>query len=362
LIAANPEGPIENNVTRIFKLREPTQKTSVKPRFNIKRAGDFASGPFPGWWIKDLLPKAELAVIYGESSAGKSFFLIDAVFAIALGKTWRGLAVKQGRVVYICAEGKAGFRKRLRAYSQHNAINLDDVPLGVIDEAPNLLQQDDKAIAEQVHAWGGADIIVFDTLAQSTPGGNENGSESMGKALEHCKRLHNVTGALIILVAHTGKDASKGVRGWSGIKGATDVQIEVVRTGDHRLVKISKQKDDKDGNEFGFRLNTVMIGQDEDGNEVTSCVVEHTSIISRCDQKNEPRTAKQKLVLSVAGNLINLDKGPVSISELIETCINTIPRGELGKCDNRRRDLTRALEALAAANLIDTSTGHVTLK
>lgn len=344
-----------------FRLRRAAKDTVAEPKFSIIPAGTFAAGPLPGWVIKDVLPKAELAVIYGESSAGKTFALVDMVCAIARGEQWRGLAVKQGRVIYVCAEGNAGFRKRLRAYSQHHGVDLNTVPLGVIDKAPNLLQDDDKHIAKQVEAWGGADVIVFDTLAQSTPGANENGSESIGKALQHCKRLHNATGALIILVAHSGKDPSKGVRGWSGIKGATDVQIEVVRAGDHRTLKIGKQKDEKDGAEFGFRLGTVLVGQDEDGNDVTSCVLEHTASLPAAEKKRQPRTAKQALVLRVARELLDRDNGPVSVNDLVDACVGKVEHVH-GKCDNRRRDLTRALEALVDANLMDTSTGYVNLQ
>jgi len=346
----------------IKQPRHAGQKPWVRRKFSITPAGIFASGPFSGWIIKNLLPKAELAVVYGESGAGKSFVMIDVTCAIARGVKWRGMAVRQGRVVYICAEGKTGFRKRLRAYGQHHGVDLDKIPFGVIEDAPNLLQQDDKAIAEQIDAWGGADIIVFDTLAQSTPGANENTSESIGKALEHCKRLHNVTGALIILVAHAGKDPSKGVRGWSGIKGATDVQIEVVRNGNQRALKVGKQKDEQDGDEFAFTLSPVVIGKDEDGDDVTSCVVEYIESAPRTERKNGPRNFRQKLVLHVAQELIELSQGRVAVSDLIERSVNKIPRSEHGKCDNRRRDVTRALEALAAADLIDTSTGYVNLK
>ncbi|WP_156328075.1 AAA family ATPase [Massilia sp. WF1] len=282
--------------------------------------------------------------------------------AIARGHSWRGITVKQRRVVYIVAEGVKGFRARLRAYSQRHGIDLDTVPFVVVTEPPNLLQQDDKALAASVKAWGGADIIIFDTLAQSTPGANENTSEGIGKALAHCKRLHRVTGAMIVLVAHTGKDASKGVRGWSGIRGAADVQIEVVCHGDQRAIKIDKQKDGKDGNEFGFRLEEVVIGQNDDGDDVTSCVVEHLMTMPVAARKKEPQSRNQALILRIASELLRSGKGPVSERDLIEACVSQMPRKESAGCDNRRRDLARAFMGLVAANLIDTRAGHVELK
>lgn len=335
---------------------------AAKPKFSIAQAGTFAAGAAPGWMIKGVLPKAELAVVYGESGAGKSFVLIDMMGAIARGVEWRGMRVKQGRVVYVCAEGMAGFRKRLTAYGQHHGVDLNEIPLGVISDVPNLLSHDDKAIAKQVEAWGGADVIVFDTLAQSTPGANENASDGMGKALEHCKRLHVATGALIILVAHSGKDSSKGVRGWSGIKGAADVQIEVVRAQDHRAIRLDKQKDDKDGEEFGFKLHTVAIGEDEDGEDITSCVIEHTAAVPKAERKREPRSDKHKLVLRMAKELVEVGDDQVAVNVLIEACVGQMLHDPSKKIDNRRRDVARALEALVGANQIAIADGYVSLQ
>jgi hypothetical protein len=50
----------------------------------------------------------------------------------------------------------------------------------------------------------------------------------MGLALSHCKHIYEVTGAIVLLVHHSGKDAAKGARGWSGIRAAADTEIEIV--------------------------------------------------------------------------------------------------------------------------------------
>jgi hypothetical protein len=76
-----------------------------------------------------------------------------------------------------------------------------------------------------------------------------------------------------LAVHHAGKDASKGSRGWSGIKAAADAQIEVLRHEDgQREIHLEKMKDGEDGVRFGFKLETVEIGTDEDGDRITSCV------------------------------------------------------------------------------------------
>ncbi len=105
-------------------------------RFRVKPAAEFAAGRPPQWLIKDILPKAGLAMVYGESGAGKTFFVFDMVATIARGVDWRGRKVKKGRVIYVAAEGVGGFRKRLNAYASHHEISLNELDVGIIDDAP----------------------------------------------------------------------------------------------------------------------------------------------------------------------------------------------------------------------------------
>jgi hypothetical protein len=114
-----------------------------------------------------------------------------------------------------------------------------------------------------------------DTFAQVTPGANENAGEDMGMALRNARVIRDATGAMVILVHHSGKDASRGARGWSGIKGAADVEFETMRVEgtDTRLLRVSKQKGGLDNLEWGFTLETVMLGEDSDGDPITSLVV-----------------------------------------------------------------------------------------
>ena len=322
-------------------------------RFQVLQAGEFAGRAPLSWLVKGFLPKAQLAVLYGESGAGKTFAVLDLVAAVARGvDQWRGHRVKPTRVAYIVAEGVAGFQSRLEAYSRHNGVDLASLSLGVIADAPNLLAHDDKLVAKQVLAWGGAGLIVVDTLAQTTPGANENSGEDMGKALAHCRRLHQATGALILLVHHSGKDAARGARGWSGLKAAADVEIEVLREGDHRSMRVSKLKDGSEGQELPFKLVPIVLGLDEDGDEVTSCVVEHVEHVPVHQRRGEAKGAVQKLVVRVLHELMGLDAGPVLITDLLDQSVQQMVPPEQGKRDNRRRDVGRAVDSLVAANVL----------
>lgn len=333
-------------------------------RFRVQSAVEFSHRVAQRWIIKGVLPAAGLCVLYGESSSGKTFFALDMVGAVARGAEWRGKRVQQGRVAYVVAEGVGGFRDRLDAYARHHGIDLATFQFGVIPDSPNLLEKADvKDLLLALAVYGKPDIVVVDTLAQSMPGGNENAGEDMGRVLAHCKAIHRATGALVVLIHHSGKDAARGARGWSGLRGAADVQIEIVRSGDARAAVIDKQKDGGgEGDEYAFKLVPVTIGRDEDGDDTTSCVLSHVDSVPRSERKKEPKGDKQKLVLKLAHEMLDLGDDSLNVTALVEAAVNQIPKDEEARCDNRRRDVLRAIESLIVANQMTVANGSVVLQ
>ena len=67
---------------------------------------------------------------------------------------------------------------------------------------------------------------------------------------------------------------TRGQRGWSGLKGAMDAQLEVTKLATHCVVSVVKLKDGAgEGTQYPFKLDEVLLAIDEDGHPVTSCVV-----------------------------------------------------------------------------------------
>lgn len=308
------------------------------PRFEIISLTDFGSGPPPEWIVKNWIPRAGLGIVYGESGAGKSFVLLDLAMHIAMGKKWNGQRVRQGRVIYVCAEGQAGFRNRIRAYCQQHGIDPATVPIGVIADVPNLLLQDHQLLAERINEWGGADVVIIDTLAQTTPGSNENSSEDMGKALAHCRMLHATTGAMVLLVHHAGKDLTRGARGWSGIKAAADCELEVTRDGDNRQLRVSKQKDGEDGLSLHFILSEVALGYDPDGDPITSCVVEFVPPPSNDNGKaREPNGTWPVIVWRTVLEMHELTGDGADYDAVIAAAVDKMPPEIDGQGRDRRK-------------------------
>lgn len=316
-------------------------------RWQFVQAASFSAGKPPGWIIKNVLPRAELVVLYGESGSGKSFLALDLMGSIARGVDWRGHKTTQGlRCGYIAAEGAAGFRNRLHAYASHHGIALADMPLAVLAGAPNFAEKADILdLGNAMRAYGQLDVLVVDTLAQVTAGLNENSGEDMGRVIAHCKTLHAVTGATVVLVHHSGKDASRGARGWSGIKGALDAELEVTRSDNDRCVTISKMKDGTgEGTQYGFRLLDVPLGMDEDGEVYGSCVLEYCDRVM-VDRKAGPKGKVEIAVHKVVLDLLEGEEVP-TVDAVVSEYANRTPHDALAGRDLRRQHAMRALRGL----------------
>lgn len=329
---------------------------SAPSRFRVVPAQEFATGAPLSWIIKSVLPKAEVVVIYGESGSGKTFMVLDMVAAIATGRAWRDFKTTPGKVVYICAEGVGGFRQRLKAYARQFNIPLDQMP-GVIPDAPNFLDKKDPLeVAKQIIKSGGAAVVVIDTLSAVLPGGNENAGEDMGQALAHCKGIHRATGALVILIHHSGKDASKGARGWSGLRAAADAELEVIRQGDYRKLTITKQKDGGDSAEFGFKLLPITVGVDDDGVDITSCVVEHTEFLSPTPTRK--LGAVEDRIMKTYSDLKPADGSSLWVEKIVEVVAPQLTN-DPGQRDQRKGRVRKALENLCRLEILCMNEGMV---
>ncbi|MCW2244737.1 KaiC/GvpD/RAD55 family RecA-like ATPase [Azospirillum fermentarium] len=232
--------------------------------------------------VEGVLTPGALSVVYGESNCGKTFFATDLALHIALGWRWRDRHVVQGAVIYVAAEGGKGVMNRIAAFRRHYDI-ASAPPFAVIRSSVNLLDPDrghtEALIAAITHAAQHAGmpvaLVVIDTLSRAMAGGNENASEDMGALVMNADRIRQETGAHLMFVHHSGKDTSRGARGHSLLRAATDTEIEVSREGAETpsVARITKQRDLETNGEFVFTLTSVELGRNPLGKPVTSCIV-----------------------------------------------------------------------------------------
>jgi hypothetical protein len=149
-------------------------------------------------------------------------------------------------------------------------------------------------IAEQLPAGLTLELVVIDTLSRAMAGGNENSPDDMGKLVRRCDDIRIATGAAVALIHHAGKDEARGARGHSSLKAASDTEIEVSRSEATGVATayVAKQRDHPSGQTFPFKLEVVEIGQDEDGENVTSCVLIAAEAPARTDSRATRRLTK----------------------------------------------------------------------
>lgn len=254
----------------------PTPKSArpPSPAYKLLTGADVQALPPLEWRVKGVLPARGLAQVYGPPSSGKSFLALDMAAAIAGGHDWFGYRVKQAPVVYVMLEGAAGAKQRTQAWCRTQGEPLPDA-MRIVTQPLRIKDAGDvDALAQTITDAGlqGA-VVIVDTQNMAAPDADENSSADVGLILQGAKKLGGLVGGVVVLVAHSGKDEGRGVRGHSSQRAAMDATIKVSRDGQAREWSVDKAKDGTDGGRHGFRLEVVKLGEDADGDDVTSCVV-----------------------------------------------------------------------------------------
>ncbi|MCA3247870.1 MAG: AAA family ATPase [Azospirillum sp.] len=228
------------------------------------------------WLIRDVLPAEGMSVIYGPPNAGKSAFAMALGRTIAVGLPFARKTVRQGAVVYVAAEAGRSAQSRVHALFEHHRDDRRTTPFFLVP-CPVDLRSSGADTAELagviercVRPWGGAALVVIDTLSRVFAGGDENAPADMTAFVANIDALRHRTKAHVAVVHHPGKDTSKGARGHSSLLAATDTEIEVA----DKVATITKQRDGEIGGRFGFTLRGVCIGKDDEGHDVTAVVAE----------------------------------------------------------------------------------------
>ena len=264
------------NPNNIEKIRARTN--SFKSR--MISASDVVPALDSNYLVKHWLEQGALSLFYGASNTGKTFLALSLAASIATGTDWFGERVNQGAVVYIAAEGGAGIKNRIYAL-KHEFNELDGSPFYLLSSSLNLLDETDFESLLAATKELKPTLIVIDTLARVMGIGDENSASDAGKVIAACDAIRTQTGAHVMLVHHTGKDAEKGARGSSAFRAAVDSEIEVNARGE---IICRKQRDMELGQTKFFELVSIEIGTDKDGDAVT------TAKVVQCDGNRRVRS------------------------------------------------------------------------
>ena len=233
--------------------------------------------------VKNLWPRVGIGFVAGSTMAGKTFLTLQLIDGVARGNPVLGRRSKRAGVVYVAAEGENGVRKRIEGLRQERGSGWAG-HMQFIGAAPNLNDDEDvtdlrnvlHAQKQEMGARGiRLGIVVIDTLSASIPGADENAAKDMSKILSTLQRIGNELEVFVLLVAHFGKDTERGLRGWSGLTANADslIQVQLLSDRETRVATIVKVKDGEAGEDFKFKLKSIELGRDSDGDPITTCVV-----------------------------------------------------------------------------------------
>jgi hypothetical protein len=279
-----------------------------KRKFRPVRFKDIRLKTDRPYLVKGIIPREGLVVVWGPPKCGKSFWTFDIAMHPALGWDYRGKRVQPGTVCYVACEGERGLGARTEAFRQQKLGETDDVdpPFSLLTTRLDLVADADELIAD-IRAGIGAEhcaAIVIDTLNRSIPG-SESRDEDMSAYVKAADLLREAFGAAVIIIHHCGINGERP-RGHTSLTGAVDAQIAVKRDEADRIIAtVEHMKDGAEGEEIVSRLGVVDVGEDEDGDAITSCVIE------AADGEDRPPVTRAKLspasarALKLLGEAIN---------------------------------------------------------
>lgn len=255
-----------------------TERLAVIDKLKIY-TGDQISDEYqpPDEVIEDLLTSESVAMLYGASHSGKTFFALSLAVAVANGDKIFGKHTDKGKVLYLATEAPRTIRDRLQAVKRYQCKDISNI---YVVPVPINLYTSNEPVYDIIAACreiGNVKMIVGDTLARISAGADENGGKDMGPVMEKFDLIAHETGASVLIIHHSGKDTTKGGRGWSGVPAHLDAEIEIKNDGEHgeKVATIKKQRElGTTGQEIQFKLKVVEMGVGKFGSQKTSCIVE----------------------------------------------------------------------------------------
>lgn len=327
----------------------PQQVYGGQTAFRLLDREAIMAQPQLRWRVKGIYPESGIAAIYGASGCGKSFLAKDLAICIAKGARWFGHRVSASPVTYIMLEAEAGLRNRVQAWEDHNK---QQIPPNFLAMAQPFELADDEQVEQLGAVLPQGGVTIIDTLNRAAPGLDENSSQDMGRILAGMKRLQAITNGLVIIVHHTGKDASKGLRGHSSLHAALDGAIEVERTAASRFWSAAKVKDGEDGKHVAFKLHVIDLGVDADGDPINSCAVgpDTGAIFEHKEPSGKRQLPAYRAIVRELGAATNTGMGGasaqtpcVSMDRAIEVVVATYTAEQPNKRRNRAKGVVQDL-------------------
>ncbi len=182
--------------------------------------------------IDGALPARAVTLLMGQPDAGKTWLAYAAAIAVARGEDWLGisndLVEPAPALIFNFDQPGTELGRRLKKMGARDddpiAIhNADEVPLQYVFKLP-----EHAATLRALVLRYRAKLVVLDSLRECHTG-DENSSKDMAPIMHLIRQLAQPTGAAVIVVHHTAKNADVGdllrARGSSAIIAGVDAAI-----------------------------------------------------------------------------------------------------------------------------------------
>lgn len=171
------------------------------------------------WVVPDLIPRRQWGMLYGPPKTFKTFLALTIILPVC----------EHEEVVFCAGEGAALVSARARAW---RTLTGKPTPgLRIVKKVP--LAFDPSSVEALIAAIRAASlkpaVVVIDTAARSMLGLDEQSAKDVGLFVAAMEYIKTSLGCAVLVVHHTGKDASKGARGSSALLGGVDFSAEVQR-------------------------------------------------------------------------------------------------------------------------------------
>ena len=136
--------------------------------------------------------------------------------------------------------------------------------LGVGDDIKAMIEEAEAALGLKV------ELLIVDTLSKATIGMKANDETDAARVMANAEAVVKRLGVTILFVAHSGKDAERGVRGSNVLEGNVDFHLRMDKDG--RLT-VPRMKDGRKAEPRKLTFVERKICEDADGEDVTSLVL-----------------------------------------------------------------------------------------
>jgi hypothetical protein len=295
-----------------------TPNQGYEPRFRLAR--DIEPDTRPQLW-EGFLRQQSVGILYAPPFAGKTIMAAGLACSVAHGLPFLDRECAQGSSYLIELEGAALLADNIKAWHRRHGREIPN-NIGISEEQVSLtdagnMEQVATDIEYFAQLYGACKLVIVDTLSQALAGEDENAQGPASSAARALKVLSQRTRATILVLHHTGKDLTRGMRGSSVLTAAADSVVRLEEADDGLIqVSVEKLKGGRLTAPAYFRIEEEILRQDHRGRDEGAAVAVHV------------RT-EEALAIKQQGKIPSKDR--LILDSLASAPLNAMPDAELQK-------------------------------